>query len=161
MGNACRHLLHLFQAGIKKHPVRFAPHISVYALPRHCFAAALTAATAQEIIPALPAGRIQRKGAFYEFDLHPCFIQLCDPVLIQIAEPVLIQHVKIAGIDTAIRFHHILDATGTMLVTGLRRIACEHPDPVFKLTDIRLAVLLPVPIPEMEEANQEIAILFC
>ena len=85
MGNACRHLLHLFQAGIKKHPVRLAPHIPVYALPRHCFAAALTTATAQEIVPALPAGRIQRKGTFYEFDLHPCFIQLCDPVLIPVA----------------------------------------------------------------------------
>ena len=61
---------------------------------------------------------------------------------IQIPQPVLIQHIEIAGIDAAVRLHHILQAADPSLFAGLRHLSHQNTDIILELSDIGLSALL-------------------
>lgn len=98
----------------------------------------LASAFAKGVVPALFTCVVQLAGTCYKALHLPRGINLIQPVLIQITKPVGIQHIKIAGINAAVRFYDILDPADPFLVAGFRHDPGCKADVVFKLTDIGL-----------------------
>ncbi len=139
--------LHVVQAGGEKHPEGLAEVILVTAQGRIPVPVSLTAALAEEEERALAAGVGELSGAFEEADLTAAVLQVRQAAFIEIAQTVFVQHVKIARINAAVRFHRILYAADAPLVAGLRHKAQQDDDVIFKGADIGLPALLKIRAP--------------
>lgn len=82
---------------------------------------------------ALPAFLRLVLALFDKAELFPLPVDLFQGVGQEITQLIVIQHVKITGIDTSIRFDHILQATLTSHCTDLRRLSIQNQQKIIKV----------------------------
>ncbi|MDY6335026.1 MAG: hypothetical protein SPL56_09515 [Lachnospiraceae bacterium] len=148
----------IFFAYCKEGLVAFAKIVAC--LRAQCFIAPvpLTAAPAEGEIRTVPAALLRLRGALQKADLMALLVGLVLPILVDVSQPARIEHIEIAGVDTSVRFHHILNTAYTPLVASLRLKAYQDADVVFELPDEGLLSLLQIGVPQTEKPVQKVPV---
>lgn len=147
---------------VKEHSVGGAKVVLVEAGGRIKITVALTSAPAETVIRTLTAGRIELQGSLDKAQRKAVFVNDVKAMLIEIAQFIFVQNEKVAGVDTAVSFHHMLDTAYPVLIAGFRGKAGSNTHIVFELADIGLPVLFQIGKPERKQTAQEITVkLWC
>ena len=117
------------------------------------------AAVAAEWIPVAGTAFLRRMtGERDKLKFFPLLIHFFKGILPDISQLPFIQHIKITGIDGSVRLYNPLIGADSVHAAGLRRLADQNADPVFKGPVVDRAARLPVRIPVVEQVLQKFPI---
>ena len=144
-------LKHPRHAAPEEDPIGFAEIVGVKALGLKV-PLALAAAPAKFIKLTIGALRIQLIGTLHKSADLVRSVNGIEPVGVEVAQLPRFQHVEVTRINAAIRLDHALGGTAAILLAGFGLIAQQDGDVVFKAADVGLLSLLPILIPQIEQA---------